>query len=92
MTVLGGGSWGTTVAHLCAHNTSTTLWARDRATVESITGRRMNDRYLPGFPLHPELRATTDLEAAMRGADIVVVAVPTEAVRTTAVAIAERTP
>ncbi len=88
MTVLGGGSWGTTVAHLCAHNTSTTLWARDRATVESITGRRMNDRYLPGFPLHPELRATTDLEAAMRGADIVVVAVPTEAVRTTAVAIA----
>ncbi|MEM9656509.1 MAG: NAD(P)H-dependent glycerol-3-phosphate dehydrogenase, partial [Actinomycetota bacterium] len=31
--VLGGGSWGTTVANLSAHNGPATLWARDAATV-----------------------------------------------------------
>ncbi len=35
--VLGGGSWGTTVASLVARNTSVTLWARDPATVEDET-------------------------------------------------------
>ena len=34
--LLGGGSWGTTVAALVARNTSVTLWARDSATVDEI--------------------------------------------------------
>ncbi len=89
VTVLGGGSWGTTVAHLCAHNTPTTLWARDPATVEAINLRRVNDRYLPGFPLHTALQATTDLEAAVGDADVVVLALPTEAVRRTAASLVE---
>ncbi|NNE74804.1 MAG: glycerol-3-phosphate dehydrogenase, partial [Acidimicrobiales bacterium] len=49
VTVLGGGSWGTTVAHLCAHNCETTLWAREEATVESINTAHVNERYLPGY-------------------------------------------
>lgn len=89
MTVLGGGSWGTTVAHLCAHNTPTTLWARDQTTVDAINHRHTNDRYLAGFSLRADLRATTDLAAATANADVLVFAVPTSAVRQTAAALAE---
>ena len=45
--VLGGGSWGTTVAALVARNTEVTLWARDPATVEEINHDHCNSKYLP---------------------------------------------
>lgn len=79
--VLGGGSWGTTVAHLCAHNAPTILWARDDATVADITSRHRNRRYLDGFDLHPGLEATTDLAEALEGADLLVVGVPSDGFR-----------
>lgn len=88
ITVLGGGSWGTTVAHLCAHNAPTTLWARDDATVDAINDRHVNERYLEGFDLHPALCATTDFDAAVAGTDLVVMGVPTSAVRETAQRVA----
>lgn len=84
VTVLGGGSWGTTVAHLCAHNAPTTVWARDAATVASVNERHVNERYLDGYPLHPELRATTDFETAVIESDLIVMGVPTSAFRATA--------
>ncbi|MGI8753030.1 MAG: NAD(P)H-dependent glycerol-3-phosphate dehydrogenase [Acidimicrobiales bacterium] len=83
VTVLGGGSWGTTVATLtCAHNT-TTLWARNEEAAEEIDGRHTNERYLPGFPLPEQLRATADLEKAVVDADVLVVGVPSKAFRST---------
>ncbi len=84
VTVLGGGSWGTTVAHLAAHNAPTTLWARDEATVDAINQRHRNERYLPDYELHPTLTATTDFEAACVDTDLLVMGVPTSAVRDTA--------
>ena len=89
VTVLGGGSWGTTVAHLCAHNSPTVLWARDAATVDSINTVHRNTRYLPNHDLHPALVATTDFEAAVRRADVLIMGVPTSAFRDTAKAVAE---
>ena len=86
--VLGGGSWGTTVAHLCAHNAETTLWARDAVTVEAVNSEHRNPRYLPDHPLHPELAATTDLDGALERTDLVVMGVPTSAYRATCEAIA----
>ncbi len=83
-TVLGGGSWGTTVAHLCAHNAPTMLWARDDATVDAINERHVNEHYLPGFELHPSLVATTDFERAVSETDLIVMGVPTSAFRDTA--------
>ena len=85
--VLGGGSWGTTVAHLAAHNATTTIWARDEATVQSINDEHCNRRYLADYPLHRSLRATTDLEAAVSSTDLLVMAVPTGAFRSTCEAI-----
>ncbi len=84
VTVLGGGSWGTTVAHLCAHNAPTTIWARDAATVDSINEHHVNERYLAGFELHPDLKASADFEAAVVASDLIIMGVPTSAFRETA--------
>lgn len=81
--VLGGGSWGTTVASLAAHNAATTLWCRDAETADGINTRHVNGRYLEGYELHPTLRATTDLAEAVSSADVVVMGIPSQAYRST---------
>ena len=83
VTVLGAGSWGTTVAHLAASNVPTTLWARDPQVVEDINRDHVNRRYLDGYDLHPELSATTDIGRAVAAADLLVVGVPSQAFRST---------
>ena len=75
--VVGGGSWGTTVAHLAAHNTPTTLWARDGETIDAINRDHRNLRYLADYELHESLVATDDLEAAVADTDLLVLGVPT---------------
>ena len=81
VTVLGGGSWGTAVASIAARNAETVLWARDAATVEGINRDHCNPRYLPDLPLHPQLRATQDLQEAVERADVIVLGVPSKACR-----------
>lgn len=81
--VVGGGSWGTTVAHLAAHNGPTRLWARDSATVDGINNDHRNHRYLPDYELHPNLTATEDLVEAVAETDLLVMGVPTGAFRET---------
>lgn len=88
VTVLGAGSWGTTVASLAARNTPTLLWARDPDTVTDINDNRRNSRYLGDVELDGSLRATSDLGAAVQSADVVVMGVPSGAVRNTLDAIA----
>jgi glycerol-3-phosphate dehydrogenase (NAD(P)+) len=83
VTVVGAGSWGTTIANLCAHNGETQLWARDPEVAEEVTSRHRNSRYLEGFDLRPDLEATSDLAAAVRGADLLVMAVPSHGFRAT---------
>lgn len=87
--VIGGGSWGTTVAHLAAHNTPTVLWARSSETVAEINSDHRNSRYLSGFDLHPELRATVELADAVKHADVVVMGVPSQSYRSTLELVAE---
>ena len=81
--VLGAGSWGTTVASLAARNTPTLLWARDSDTAEEVSRDHRNSRYLGDRPLPKDLRATADLVEAARAADVLVVGVPSHAVRAT---------
>jgi len=94
--VIGGGSWGTTVAHLCAHNAATVLYARDPAVAAAVNSSGENPRYLPGRQLHPDLRATSDMAEAAAGAGAVVMAVPSHGFRETLSLlgphIGERTP
>ncbi len=79
--VIGGGSWGTTVAHLVAHNEPTVVWCRDPETAAAINDHHTNPRYLEGFALNPRLRATTDLEQAVAEAEVVVMGVPSSVFR-----------
>ncbi len=81
--VIGAGSWGTTVAHLCAHNAPTVLYARDPAVADAVNSTRENRRYLPGRVLHPDLRATAEIGEAADGADAVVMGVPSHGFRDT---------
>jgi glycerol-3-phosphate dehydrogenase (NAD(P)+) len=85
VTVVGAGSWGTTVGHLCANNGETVLWARESKVAHEIDTEHRNSRYLGGFDLHPELRASEDLAAAVRRADVLVMAVPSHGFRATLV-------
>lgn len=85
--VLGSGSWGTTVAGLAARNTPTLLWARSPDTAEEINSEHRNSRYLGDRMLSADLRATADLTEAAQEADVLVVGVPSHAVRATLDAI-----
>jgi len=76
--VLGGGSWGTTVASLVARNTPVTLWARNPDTVAEINHRHSNETYLPGAKLPDNLRATTDIMDVVCHADVIVMGVPSQ--------------
>lgn len=81
-TVIGGGSWGTALAAVLAGNGhDTAIWARDAAVAADIAERHENKRYLPGLPLPGNVRATTDLTAALAGAELVVLASPSHATR-----------
>lgn len=82
--VIGAGSWGTTVAHLCAQNAPTILWARREEVAVDIRDHRRNSAYLAGFDLHASLRATASLEEAVRAADLLVMGVPSHVMRDTA--------
>ena len=79
--VLGGGSWGTTVASLVAANAPVKLWARSADAVEEINRHHTNQRYLPDARLHASLTATTDIAAALSNADVVVVGIPSQSFR-----------
>lgn len=81
VTVLGGGSWGTTMGSLVARRNPTVLWARDPAVAEEVRTRHTNERYLPGLPLTERLEATADLRAAVEGTDVLVVGVPSHGFR-----------
>jgi glycerol-3-phosphate dehydrogenase (NAD(P)+) len=74
---IGAGSWGTTVASLIAQNgNDVVLWCRSTELADHITGYAVNERYLPGIRLPDNLRATSDINEAMAGAEVCVMGVP----------------
>lgn len=81
MGVIGGGSWGTTVASLASVNTPTVLWARRASVVDSINNDHLNPDFLGSRPLAPGLRASDSLAETVSGADVVVMAVPSQGFR-----------
>jgi len=76
--VLGGGSWGTTVASLVARNAPCTLWLRNPDAATEVNVLHTNRRYLPDAKLPESLRATTSLEEAVSSADVIVMGIPSQ--------------
>jgi glycerol-3-phosphate dehydrogenase (NAD(P)+) len=81
--VIGGGSWGTTVASLAARNTATILYTRRPDTADEVNAYHTNETYLPGERLDETLKATADLQHAVTEADVLVMAVPSHGFRKT---------
>jgi glycerol-3-phosphate dehydrogenase (NAD(P)+) len=81
--VVGGGSWGTTVAALASRNAPTVLWCRRPELATGINAHHCNGDYLPDFVLPEQLVATGSLEEAVGGADVLVMGVPSHGMRAT---------
>ena len=79
--LIGGGSWGTTVAALVANNAPIMMWARDQATVDEINQQHRNDKYLPGATLPDVLKASGNLEEVVQQADVLIIGVPSNSFR-----------
>ncbi len=81
--VLGAGSWGTAFAKVLADaGTDVVLWARRHAVAVNIQDRRHNPDYLPGMRLPEPVTATSDPTQALGGAELVVLAIPAQTLRT----------
>jgi glycerol-3-phosphate dehydrogenase (NAD(P)+) len=80
--VLGAGAWGTALASLLADNGhDTTIWCLEPDVAEAITHAAQNPRFLAGVALSPMLRGTHDKAAALAGAELVLFAAPSHALR-----------
>ncbi len=88
-TVIGAGSWGTALAMILSKRSDRVmLYTREIDQAEEIRSSRMNSAYLPKVELPEALEITTDLEEAVKGASTLVMAVPSQAYRSVAKAIA----
>lgn len=88
--VLGGGSWGTALAHILAsHGYETLLWVRDESVAEEINGQHTNERYLAGETIHEGVEATLDLTRAATSSPVILLVVPAKAFRDVANALGD---
>ena len=81
ITIVGAGAWGTALAISLSANHRVTLWARDAAQIEAMQITRYNQHYLPDILLPADLRLSSDFSAALTAAELVIIAVPTSALR-----------
>lgn len=81
--VLGGGSFGTALASIAADNgAEVRQWLRDAALVAEINQNHRNSRYLPGYAINPAVVAFDEMREVLEGAELVLVAIPSEAFQT----------
>ena len=83
ITVIGAGAWGTALAISLAAQHHVTLWARDAEQVAAMQCSRRNQRYLADAEFPERLSVSADFSAALADAELVILAVPTVALRQT---------
>src|SRR4030042_6092088 len=82
ISVIGAGSWGTTLACLLSEKGfDVTLWVHEKDLAEEINNIRTNSTYLPDIVLPDDLKVTHDIEEAIKKARFVLNAVPTQYTR-----------
>lgn len=92
-TVLGAGSWGTALASVLARNfAQVRLYTRDAEAAAHINQVHRNPRYQSELDLPENIVASSEAEHALEGASLVVVAVPSHAVRAVMGALAAHVP
>lgn len=81
-TVFGSGSWGTAYAAILADaGCDVTIWSRRPEVADEINSTRRNGGYLPDLQLPDAVRATADPREAAEGAQVAVLAVPSQTLR-----------
>jgi glycerol-3-phosphate dehydrogenase (NAD(P)+) len=79
---IGGGSFGTALSMLLGKKGySVELWDRDLEVIEEINTKRTNERYLKNITIPENVLASSDMEAVIKGADYIVLAVPSHVIR-----------
>ncbi|GAA0347383.1 NAD(P)H-dependent glycerol-3-phosphate dehydrogenase [Bacillus carboniphilus] len=82
VTVLGAGSWGTALALVLGDNGhDVRLWGHRREHIDQINQTRMNEKYLPNVSLPDTVIGYSSLEKALENVNMIVMAVPTKAIR-----------
>ncbi|HEX4021244.1 MAG TPA: NAD(P)H-dependent glycerol-3-phosphate dehydrogenase [Acidobacteriaceae bacterium] len=83
--IIGAGSWGTAIAMVLARRGghTITLWSHTESVAASIANSRENRSYLPGIPVPENVHVTSNLQAALDQAEILVMVVPSEHLRAT---------
>src|SRR5215470_12658827 len=80
--IIGAGSFGTALSTVVsAHSEQVTIWGRDPNLVLAVNERHENPIYLSGTALPQHVRATTSLEEALSGAELVICATPSQVTR-----------
>lgn len=91
--VMGAGSWGTTMAKVIADaGSEVVLWSRREEVANEINETKRNSDYLPGIDLPANLTATSDLESALKDAEQIYLAIPSQSLRESLVAWKEFIP
>ncbi len=82
ISILGAGGWGTTLAVLLHYNGhKVTLWEYEKNYAKVLQNTRLNNIYLPGLKIPDEINITHNLEEATTGQNIIVLAVPSQFLR-----------
>ncbi len=90
ITILGAGAWGTALARLLHQDSNEiTLWGHVPEWLEEIQQTGRNDRFLPGIELPAGLKCQGDIVRAIHGADLVLVAVPSQPFRSVTKVLAD---
>lgn len=84
ISIIGAGSWGTALALLLYNNGHhITVWSIVKEEIEMLKTEHEHKDKLPGVKLPEDMEFTTDLEAAVSGKDVLVLAVPSPYTRST---------
>lgn len=82
ISVIGGGSWGTTLSQVASTNIKEVLlYARDHEVVENVNKNSVNNKYFPDIKLNSNIKATNDLFEAVKFSKYIILSVPTTATR-----------
>lgn len=82
ITLLGGGSWGTALSKLLSENGhQVTVWLRDEEQCRLISTERINKKYLPEVKIPENIVFTSDINEAVKNAEILLIVTPTQMIR-----------
>lgn len=85
ISVLGAGSWGIALSILLSNNGhNVTIWSRDDNEIDMLKKKREHEGKLPGVKISEKIEATSNLKSAVTNKNIIVMAVPSVAIRSLA--------